>query len=381
MAVTGLPTNEGIGILSGTLREQVTKFCLWGTTNSSGTIALDETSTLASLDSYLVGEFDVSRAYFDDLGTLTFECPIPYDTESTKWVYACGLIHVDPDNGEKKLVALSTMPRFQKTAGIGGTVHYKVPIAGTASTVVFEELPYVTRQELDVVLNELHSQGAAALDLAGMANREMLKTLNNRIQSGVATITNRGVIKGCVASKSVSATRNLSVSNGAVFIRGQIIPIADMANTANVPSNTTAETAYSYAYLWFDGNGAPQIDCTELGASVPDGGIALYRVTVPSGSTEATDPYLASCTLDDVRVIEPNYPKMLSNAPFVYVALPYDMLGTDYSVELDVMSFDGGGYQMGFVYPGARASNGFSIYMNGTADSVVVRWTVKKTNL
>ncbi|MFA6608895.1 MAG: hypothetical protein WCT07_03235, partial [Candidatus Paceibacterota bacterium] len=136
-----------------------------------------------------------------------------------------------------------------------------------------------------------------------------------------------------------------------------------------------------YAYMWIDTSGNVQVDCTALGGSVPSTAMAMYLITVPANSTEATDPNLALCTLTDVRVIEPSYPKMLVNAPYTYVALPYDMIETDYSIELDVMEFSGGGFQMGYVYAGARAKNGFSIYMNGTSDTLTVRWTAKKTNL
>jgi hypothetical protein len=381
MAVSGLPTNAGVGILSNNLREEVKKFCLLGTSDSSSDVVFDETSTLDSLSGYMVGKFDISRAYFDDAGTLTFECPIPYDFDSLKWIGACGLIHIDPSNGAETLVAVSSMPRFQKTSGIGGTVHYKVPIAGESSSVIFEDMPYVTRQELDVVLNEQFSQSAIALDEASLANREIAKTLTQRIQSGVSTIFNRGIKKGCSLSKSTDATRNLSLANGVLFMHGRIYSIFDMPNTASVPQNTSNETKYCYAYLWIDTNGNIQVDCTDLGGSVPDDGLTLYKVTVPANSTEATNPYLEDCILTDLRHIESNYPKVLVNAPFVYVPLEFDLLDTDYSIEIDIIEFEGGGFQLGYCYGSNRAKNGFNINLNGTADSVKVRWTVKKLNL
>jgi hypothetical protein len=381
MAVTGIPTTSGLSILSGSLKSGVKKFALYGTSASTTDVPFSESSTISTLSSYLVGTFDVSRAYFDQSGVLTFECPIPYNTDSTKWVGACGLIYEDPDTGAQTLVSVTSLPKFQKIAGIGGTVIYKVPIAGTAGSPVFGAESYATSVEVDERVNELFSGLSYAIGQAGLANKEAEKTRTKRIQSGVVTIKNRGVIKGCVVSKSTTATRNLSLSNGTAYLHGRIISVKDLVNTATVPENTDTAAKTCTAYLWVDTSGSVQMDCTALGAAVPDGAIALYTVTVPAGSTEGSDQYLASCTLTDIRVIEANYPKFLSNAPFVYVALPFDVLGTDYSIELDVMEFSGGGYQMGYVYPGARASNGFSIYMNGTADSVSVRWTVKKTNL
>lgn len=164
-------------------------------------------------------------------------------------------------------------------------------------------------------------------------------------------------------------------------MNGQIFSIFDMENTASVPQNTTAETKYSYVYLYKDQNGLFQIDCTNIDEIAPSESMVLYKVTIPANSTEATDPYLASCTLTDMRKFESNYPKILVNAPFVYIPLDYDLLGTDYSVEIDVISFDGGGFQLGYCYASNRAKNGFNMNLNGTADNVKVRWTVKKTNL
>lgn len=381
MAVSGLPTNQGVSILSNNLREEVKKFVLFGTTNSGDIISSNETSTLSSLSSYLVGKFEISRAYFDDNGTLTFECPIPYDFNNTKWIGCAGLIHIDPTNGSETLVAVSSMPRFQKTAGIGGTIHYKVPIAGEASTVIFEDMPYVTRQELDVVLNEQYSVSAAALDQSSMANKELQKTLTKRIQTGEITIFNRGVKNGCSVSKSDTATRNLTLNNGSIFMHGQMFTIFDMVNTAHVPQNQTADTKYSYVYLWRDSNGDFQVDCTSIDELAPDDSMILYKVTIPANSTEATDPYLANCALTDMRKIESNYPKILINAPFVYVPLEFDLINTEYTVEIDVIEFEGGGFQFGYCYASNRAKNGFNINLNGTADSVKVRWTAKKTNL
>ncbi len=381
MAVSGLPTNQGISILSNELRGQVKKFCLFGTNSSGEVISFNETSTLSSLSAYLVGKFEISRAYFDDNGTLTFECPIPYDFNNTKWIGSAGLIYIDPTNGNETLVAISSMPRFQKTAGIGGTIHYKVPIAGSASTVIFEDMPYVTRQELDVVLNEQHGVIAGALDMASLANKENIKTLTQRFQTGEITIYNRGIKQGCVISKSVNATRNLSLSNGSIFMNGQIYSIFDMVNTAVVPPNPTAETKYSYVFLWVDLQGNFQIDCTNLDELAPTDSMVLYKVTVPANSTEATDPYLNNCALIDMRKVEPNYPKILLNAPFAYVPFKFDLLDTNYSVDLDILDFAGGGFQLGYCYAGDRAKNGLNINLNGTADSVRVRYTIKKFDL
>lgn len=381
MAVSGLPTDAGVGILTSALKSDVKKFVLYGTSGSGDVVPFDEGSTVSSLAGYAVGKFEVSRAYFDDNGSLTFECPLPYEFSSVKWVGACGLVHVDASNGGETLVALSTMPRFQKTEGIGGVIHYKVPIAGSSGSVVFEDKPYITQEALDTVMNEQYTLSMEALSLAGMANRELEKTLKQRVQSGEVLIKNRGIIKGCVASKSSSATRNLNISSGAVFMNGQILSLAEMMNTANVPSNSADVAKSCYAYLWFDSANAAQVDCTGFDESVPDDGVVLYKISIPAHSTEASDPHLDGCTLSDRRVIEASYPKMVLNAPFTYVALPFALQDSEYSVDLDVVEFDGSGFGMGCIYVGSRAKNGFGVYMNGTVDSVKVRWTIKSLSL
>ncbi len=220
-----------------------------------------------------------------------------------------------------------------------------------------------------------------AVDLAGLGNKELAKTLKQRLQTGQATVFNRGVVNGCTVSKSSNATRNLNLASGSTFMHGRILPAAEALNSAAVPANSGSVGADCYSYLWIDGSGAIQHDCTALGAVVPSGGLALYRITVPAGNNEQNDPYLANCTLTDVRRVESGYPMIFLNAPFIYVPLPYDVLDGDYNVDLDVESFEGSGFQMGYVYVADRLRNGFKICMNGTADTILVRWTMKKLSL
>ena len=92
---------------------------------------------------------------------------------------------------------------------------------------------------------------AAALDLSGLANRETIKTIKQRIQTGVVTITNRGVITGCTVTKSSTSIRNLSLSAGSFFADGLTIPCPAMDNSALVASNpgSVAQVCYGYVYV------------------------------------------------------------------------------------------------------------------------------------
>jgi hypothetical protein len=227
----------------------------------------------------------------------------------------------------------------------------------------------------------LFAFAAMGIDLAGLASREGVKTIRRRFQTGVARITNRGVIAGCTVSKSTGAVRNLSLASGAFFMNGVEIACPAVPNGALVPANPDAASQICYAYIFLNAEGRVQFATTSFGEPVPDGGLALYRVTVPAENTGATDPNLASVTLADVRRVEAGYPVQVNSFPYASVALPYAMIDSDYAVHLDILDFKGGGNQRPMVYPGDKAGNGFKIYVQGSLDAVNVRWTAVKLSL
>ncbi|MDR0760243.1 MAG: H-type lectin domain-containing protein [Treponema sp.] len=227
----------------------------------------------------------------------------------------------------------------------------------------------------------LHIFAAMGIDMAGLANREIKKTILQRFQSGLSVITNRGVISGCAVTKSVSAVRNLSLTAGSFFINGLELPCPAFQNTALVPANYGDMAQTCYAYIYLDAGNAVKFACTPLGGSVPEGGLPLYRFTVPAGNTETNDPYLGSVTMTDVRRVEAGYPVQFNSIPYVSVVLPYNMLDSDYEVVIDILSFKGGGNQRPSVYTGDKAANGFKLYAEGSLDAVNVRWTAIKLTL
>ena len=149
--------------------------------------------------------------------------------------------------------------------------------------------------------NSLVAAVMAAVDSAGLANREMDRLKNVLIQEGEVTILNRGLVSGCSITKSSNATRNLNLAAGKPFAHGRVYSVNELLNTSAVPANNGAAVATCYAYLWTDGNGDIQCDCTSLGEAVPENGIEIYSISVPAGNNETTDPYLASVTLTDTR--------------------------------------------------------------------------------
>jgi hypothetical protein len=232
-----------------------------------------------------------------------------------------------------------------------------------------------------VSMAALYIFAGLGIDQAGLANREIAKTISQRFQTGVSVIANRGVISGCAVTKSVSAVRNLSLSAGAFFLNGVEQPCPVFQNTALVPANYGDVAQTCYAYIYLDANKAVKFACTPLGGTVPEGGLSLYRFTVPAGNTETNDPYLGSVTMTDVRRVEAGYPAQFNSIPYVSVALPYNMIDSNYEVVIDILSFKGGGGQRPSVYPGDKAANGFKLYVEGSLDAVNIRWTAIKLSL
>jgi hypothetical protein len=222
---------------------------------------------------------------------------------------------------------------------------------------------------------------ALGLDIAGLANRENLKTIRQRIQTGTAIITNRGVIAGCTVSKSTSAIRNLSLSAGSVFMNGVAMPCPAMTNCAMVASNGGSSSQVCYGYLFLDTAGTIRFSVTEFGAVVPDNGIPLCRITVPAGNDQIGDPNLALVTITDVRRLEAGYPVQINSTANVSVALPYPVGDSEYTVLLDILDAKGGWGQRETVYAGDKLSNGFKVYVAGSLDAVRGKWTAIKLSL
>ncbi len=226
--------------------------------------------------------------------------------------------------------------------------------------------------------NSLVATVLAAIDSAGLANRELDRLKTVLIQEGEVTILNRGVVSGCSVTKSGDATRNLNLAAGKPFAHGRIYSVNELLNTSAVPANNGAEVAACYAYLWTDGNDDIQCDCTSLGEAVPDNGIEIYSISVPAGNNETTDPYLASVTLTDTRRLEPNWPNMFENPAFVYAPLANVLPDSDYAVSTEIISLEGGRQQAGELLVEDRLKNGFKFYLAGAADAVVVRYATTR---
>lgn len=217
-----------------------------------------------------------------------------------------------------------------------------------------------------------------ALDQAALANYS-IKALKQQLQQeGELAIENKGVVSGCMASKSATAARNLTLSSGICFANGRTYSVADAANAASVPPNIGNSNVTASAYLYLDGD-KWKLAVTALGQAVPGNAIRLYTLTIPANSTDATDPNLSGVTLTDVRRIEASFPTVMNSAVTVSAALN-TLSANDYRLTFDVISAVGAPCEPRHIIASSRATNGFTIMLASAADNVVVRWRASKLN-
>lgn len=249
-----------------------------------------------------------------------------------------------------------------------------------------------THASLPARLNSLESTAAAqsedadnmktlallqALAGAGMAQQEIKNLKQAAMQQGEATLANRGLVSGCEASKSTTATRNLNFTAGVCFAKGRKYAVAGTTNAASVPSNPGATSATAYAYLFLHTSGEWRPAVTPIGSAVPDGAITIYQITIPAGNTDATDAQLTSVTLTSLRRMEPQFPQLL-DAPATRSIVINPVNASDYELSFDVVSAVGAPCDRRCVVAASRATNGFTIELHSAADDVRVRWRLSR---
>lgn len=216
-----------------------------------------------------------------------------------------------------------------------------------------------------------------ASDLAALALKENEQTRLTRFQELTATIQNRGVKSGVTLSKSSTATRNISCSDGVVFMRGREYPVANQNNTAAIASNTTGQAGTVIIYMFLTANQEIDVAATTLNGAMPQGAIELGRATVPAGNTEENDPYLASVSIADSARREPGWPTVQKAPASVAVALNRPLPDSAYLVDVEVESCIGGELQAGQVKAKDKLKNGFKLVTSGNADEIKVRMVVE----
>lgn len=218
-----------------------------------------------------------------------------------------------------------------------------------------------------------------SLEQAAIANAGVRALREQAQQEGFFTIANRGVVSGCVVTKSTTAARNLHISTGVCFAQGRLFSVADGNNAASVPSNTGSGSVSVSAYLYQDAGGLWRLAVTPIGTDVPAGGIRIYSLTIPANSTDATDPNLTNVTLTSVRRIEPQFPQLVDSAAQVSPVIN-TLSNIDYRVDFDVISAVGAPCDARHLIVSSRATNGFTVRLASAADEVSVRFRISKLN-
>lgn len=216
-----------------------------------------------------------------------------------------------------------------------------------------------------------------ALSGVSMAQHEVRNLKQAAMQQGEFTIANRGIVSGCEASKSTTATRNLNFTAGVCFAKGRRYAVNGTTNAASVPSNPTAWAATVQAYLFLHASGEWRPAVTPIGSPVPPGAITLYQITIPAGNTDATDPQLSGVTLTNVRRIEAQFPLLLDSPPMQSVVIN-TLNKSDYQLRFDVVAAEGAPCDDRAVVAASRATNGFTVQLHSAADNVQVRWTLSR---
>jgi len=218
-----------------------------------------------------------------------------------------------------------------------------------------------------------------AVQHAALAQSGVWGLKNVAQQQGEIVITNRGLVRGCEASKSTTATRNLNFTAGVCFAFGRTFAVSGTQNAASVPSNPSPAPVTVYAYLFQNASGAWRPAVTPVGTELPDGAILLYQLTLPAGNTDASDPALSHVLLTSVRRFEPQFPLLLDSPPTHNVAINR-LNGWDYQVTFDVVAAHGAPCGADAVIATNRSSNGFAVRLESAADNVRVRWQLTRLN-
>lgn len=232
----------------------------------------------------------------------------------------------------------------------------------------------------DAAQNAIISAIAQALSGVGV-NRKGIADLRKRVLSqGLVVLKNKWVVEGCVLVKS--EIRALRLTRSGVFVDGDrsvaytdgdVRYIPDDDYHVTVPQNPGAVAETYWAYLWHSGAGYR----VSISKEIPDSGLKLYEVTVPAGDT--TDS-LDAVTLTDRRVVQSWNGFTINTVQDVYVALPFPAINApDYDVNLTVESATDFG-MIGAVKAVEKQQNGFKIRHEGSADNVVLRWTLLNVN-
>ena len=148
--LTGVPTEALLELLKKEALEEINNFSLIGH-KDLGISALDtalnrEKMVKKDIEKYIYHSGEISSAFFDTHGVLTFDVMLNADDDFAEYNYAIALVSRDG-----KLATVAKTPKFILAKGIGGVFHVKVAITGDAGTIIYKNTDYLTLQELKEV--------------------------------------------------------------------------------------------------------------------------------------------------------------------------------------------------------------------------------------
>jgi hypothetical protein len=254
---------------------------------------------------------------------------------------------------------------------------------GSAAAVTLSvdpSLVLATREYVGEQTNPLAAGMQEAMARAEMAQKSVDDVRQRVFAQGTVVIKNKYVVQGFVLTKSdvrylhLSETGTVSNGESIAYIDGGYAKLIDDDLEVPIPENPGDADMIRHAYLADLGGGDYKV---VLGDDVPDAGLLLYVVTIPAGST-GND--ISAVTLTDSREIKDPLSWLRESAPNAYVALKHPLpAGQAYDVLLTVESASDRA-AVGDLRPYDKQDNGFKIGFSGTADNVVVRYTVAAIN-
>ena len=153
--INAIPTVTGLSILSGELKDKVTKFCLVGSAEIEN-IELENMLNSSScsyvdIENHIFYNEEISRSFYDSSGVLSFEAYIPHALDFQDYLYAICLLTDD----NQVVVVSSLGSRFQPIAGFGMPIVIATPISGVAGEIVFKDGNHVLDSEFEEFKNGL----------------------------------------------------------------------------------------------------------------------------------------------------------------------------------------------------------------------------------
>lgn len=148
--LTAIPTDYGLKLLAGNLKDTAKQYSLIGHADHQGT----------SQKKFYQAEIETS--YFDGNGVLTFIVNLPVDVDLKNYLLQINIL----DTSNNTVIEVST-PKVFLGVGIGGMVTIKASVKGQPGEVIFKAHDYITAPEMeDLWMNPIYTYASAIVQNA-----------------------------------------------------------------------------------------------------------------------------------------------------------------------------------------------------------------------